>query len=122
MVIKTSLHDERKVHWWSLSFSRAQNRSGFYAPVYNPLKLSQLQNPDCSIAASETQSYRELGAASSLARLLPPLQLLRFRQTQPSAIAYAHIAVPGDYRFTFTGSLYNSGDLTGTVCPSKAHR
>lgn len=55
-------------------FSRARSRSGLDAPAYNPLKLSQLQNPvDWSIAASETQSYSELGAASSLARLPPPL-------------------------------------------------
>lgn len=97
-MVNTSLLDEGKVRWWSLPFSRAQSRSGLDAPAYNPLKLSQLQKPDCRIAASEAQSYRELGAASSLARLPSPYSslLLRSRQTQPSAIAYARRTAYGE--------------------------
>lgn len=69
--------------------SKAQSRrSGLDATAYNPLKLSQLQKPDCRVASAEAQSYRELAAASSLARLpSPSSSLLRSGQTQPSAIA-----------------------------------
>lgn len=85
---KTSLHDEGKVRRGSLPFSRAQSTSGSDAPAYNPLKLSQLHNPDCSIAAWETRGYRELGAASSLARLPFPLPLSAPGLQANSAFSY----------------------------------
>lgn len=95
-MVNTSLLGEGNVRSWNFALSRAQSRIGLGAPVYNPLKLSQLQKPDCRVAACEAQSYRELGSASSLARLPSPSSSLLLRSGQTRPFAYARITVHGE--------------------------